>query len=254
MSSNNSSSNGKVTNLKITANLSSPVVLDFGSPIESILMFAAYLDAFGSEFYQLPDPKVEYVALPDNYEFPIELEGFGGNPEHWYYKASFAKYEVLTENLDYWSKRNRISAYATYGDPDGKARIDNTAGRLKDYRQPIYTKQIKQVAWYIQTNDAKHVRYLLDSYIMAIGKKTVQGHGKLSQNNGWQFEELENDYSTWQPNSDGELRLVKALPLQWLMGSKELQQLGGYNMMLTGYRPPYWLASNQAPCVVPDWI
>lgn len=227
--------------LQVTAHLAAPVVWSDGMPLDSIVMQAAYLDAFGPAFYGLPDPKIHYVPLPPDYPFPITKEVFGDNA-NWVYASSFAVGEIAVQNLEHFSKRNDLDALLKYTDKTN--RLINHKGRYKDYYQPYYTKetQSKTLVWYVRSDNSELLERLLTNYLPAIGKRAHSGNGVIER---WEIKEIGQDYSIWQPNGSP----ARSIPVRFLSGEVDAEV---WNIALTGYKPPYWLRRNQEACVLPN--
>lgn len=160
---------------------------------------------------------------PDNLvvpELPFERRGEG---DDWYWACSFACGKPQREEIVYWHKRLDAVEAETYVDFGGRrGRVDTHAGVYKGYRMPLVTFLVPTLSWYA-VGDIASVWEMVRT-VAHIGKKRSQGYGRVVR---WQVE-------TWPED----LSHLRAIP-----------DPDGAEM---GIRPPYWLAWQWRPAVVPD--
>ncbi len=153
-------------------------------------------------------------------DLPFERRGEG---DGWYWACSFACGVPRAEEITYWHKRFDLAEaekYVDFGKRRGK--VDTKSGFYKTYRMPIVTFLVSELVWYA-VGDIETVRSMVRT-VTHIGKKRAQGYGRVAR---WEVEPWHEDLSH-----------LRALP-----------DPSGAEM---GIRPPYWLAWQWRPAVVPD--
>lgn len=210
--------------LRIRAWLRTAVVSDDALPLDGILLYQAMRREYGPRDATLPGtvPNVEMVPLP--------LERT--NSAQWYYRCSFAQWPQVAHEKSAWTKRVATHRMAILD--DAKSKVDIGSGRYRSYHMPVFARAALFVDWYA-VGDQDAIADLLRD-VWAIGKKTVQGWGRVAL---WQVEPWDEDWSVWQDD-----QLMRAIPPENAFDPTDLR--------LIGYRPPYWMQENQTLCIVPQ--
>lgn len=238
-------------NLKITAWLQCGVVADAYLPIDAILYYQVYRDAYGPEIITLPGANqsgVGHVPMPLR-RLNLPYEGFrfaDGGPlwrgqadnwiitmreTPWYYAASFAQWnDAVAEGQDYWNKRfdQSLADLVDFQGRRGKVIVEQ--GTYKAYHMPVWYRHALSVSWYVVGDGAAIERLLCCA--THIGKKHAQGWGAVLR---WRVEPWHADWSVY--GEDG--RLMRAIPAE--------------RGIRTGIRPSYWMAKNHTVCQVPPY-
>lgn len=235
--------------IKITAWLQCGVISDAYLPIDAVLYYQAYRDAYGSEDITLPGANQSGVqnvplllqrrGLPyDGMRYADGAPIYQGQEERyhiwtketpWYYAASFAQWEgVVAEGQDHWNKRfdASLTDLVDFGGRRGKVIVEQ--GAYKAYHMPVWYRHALTVLWYV-VGDLAWVREML-STITHIGKKGAQGWGAVLR---WEAMPWAHDWSVYGQYG----QLMRAVPAM--------------DGILTGYRPSYWMAKNQTLCRLP---
>jgi hypothetical protein len=237
--------------LKITAWLQCGVVSDAYLPIDAVLYYQAYRDAYGPEVVTLPGANQSGVG-----HVPLMLQRRGlpyhgfryadGGPLYrgqdagrwvvttaetpWYYAASFAQWEgAVAEGQDHWNKRfdQRLADLVDFDGKRGKVIVES--GMYKAYHMPVWYRHAPAVSWYV-VGDVIWVREML-STLTHIGKKGAQGWGAVLR---WGVAPHAHDWSVYGQYG----QLMRAVPAEQ-----------GVHI---GFRPSYWMAKNQTTCQVPE--
>jgi CRISPR type IV-associated protein Csf3 len=217
--------------LCVRAYLRTPVICDGALPLDGILLYQAARRRLGPRDATLPGLGCGPSPLHVHGLVPLAERNRG--PE-WYYACSFAQWPAHTaEGRDYWNKRFD-SQYSDMLDMTQPRRVIVESGRYRSYHMPVFYRSALWVQWYAVGNlDA--ISDLLQD-VWALGKKTVQGWGRVA---AWEVLPWPEDWSVWR---DG--RPMRAIPASSLKTFPA-------DLVYTGYRPSYWLRENQALCVVP---
>lgn len=236
-------------NLKITTYPICGIISDAHLPIDGILYYQAYRDAYGPEDLSYPGETssgIGEVYMPlrrlneayDGFRYADGAPLWAGVPqpdlaqrsEAWYYAASFAQWSApVVEGVDYWNKRfdQSLSDLVDFGNRRGKVIIEQ--GEYKAYHMPVWYRHALSVSWYVVGDGAEIERLL--SCVTHIGKKGSQGWGHVR---GWTVAPWHADWSVWGESG----QLMRAIP-----------DAGG---ILTGIRPSYWARRNQLRCRLPE--
>ena len=235
--------------LKITAWLQCGVVSDAYLPIDAILYYQVYREAYGPETITLPGANnsgVESVPVPlqrrglpyDGFRYGDGAPLYQGQEERfhvrnrdvpWYYAASFAQWGgAVAEGQDHWNKRfdQSLADLVDFGGKRGKVIVEQ--GVYKAYHMPVWYRHALSVHWHV-VGDGEAIGRLL-SCTTHIGKKHAQGWGSVLR---WRVEPWGHDWSVYGEHG----QLLRAIPAA--------------TGILTGYRPSYWMAKNQTICQVP---
>jgi len=219
--------------MRVRAYLRTGIISDRYLPLDGVLLYQAARRMFGPRDATLPGRGCG--PSPAHVHGLVPLEERNPGPQ-WYYACSFAQWpEHAAEGKDHWNKRFD-SQYASVLDLGKQSKVIVEAGRYRSYHMPVFYLAALWVEWYAVGNiDA--VRSLLAA-VWALGKKTVQGFGRVAR---WEVESWPEDWSEWR---DG--RPMRAIPASALGQSFPL------DLRHWGYRPSYWLPENQALCLMPD--
>lgn len=234
--------------LRITAWLQCGVVTDATLPIDSIIYYQVYRDAYGHQDMTLPGGDSSGIgeAYMPFARRNLPYDGFryvDGAPlwrgcgdelkitvkeQPWYYAASFAQWGPHIDGTDHWNKRfdASLADLIDFGSKRGKVIVEQ--GAYKAYHMPVFYRHALTITWYV-VGDGDVIERLLRQ-TTHIGKKYAQGWGAVLR---WQVDSWEHDWSVWGP--DGQL--MRAIP----------DDKG----ILTGIRPSYWLPRNQVRCLMP---
>lgn len=234
--------------IKITAYLRCGVITDAYLPIDGVLYYQAYRDAYGPETLTLPGDSMSGVGevpillqrrnLPyDGFHYADGAPLWQGQHEHrvktsetpWYYAASFAQWNgTVAEGTDHWNKRFDMSLAHLVDFQGKRGKVIVEQGEFKAYHMPIHYRHALSVSWYV-VGDITWVREML-STVTHLGKKTSQGWGAVGR---WEIEPFAHDWSVYGPNG----RLMRSIPSE--------------RGIRTGLRPSYWMPQNQFVCEVP---
>lgn len=237
--------------LAITAYLESSVGI--GRPedisLDGILAYEVLRKHFGYSFYMLPDPKevlyftrlpLEMRGLPDKRiqalqtgEVWIDKNTPDINP--WYWACSSTQMQIRGRDTLYWNKQIAESMTDSIDFQGRRGKIIIEQGQFKSYHMPLTKLIASKVMWYVH-GDKEQIASILLS-IMAIGKKTSQGNGRVLR---WVIEPTMEDYSEWK---DG--KLMRPLPVvgNW-------QEVTPLDMQHIAFRAPQWHPANQGMCVI----
>lgn len=224
------------TPLRVTAILGSNVIADEYLPLDGIIRFQAFRDAYGWREASLPGGEGDAVPNLPPKAMPLAKRSVGAD---WYYACSFAMPQPwwVAEGTDHWNKRFD-NDLAWLLDPDqSPQRVIIEKGRYRAYHMPVYYKVARRIEWYC-VGDAERLRYLL-SVTSAIGKKTSQGWGRVTE---WRVEPWPEDWSEWR-----EGRPMRALPERLTAKAHPDARKHDYY----GLRPPYYAANNQRKVLLP---
>jgi len=202
--------------MRVRAWFRTPVVSDEFLPLDGVLLYQAMRRRHGPREATLPGATadVEGVRIP--------LEHRNEESDHWYHACSFAWWGPHSDDKAYWEKRLDAGRLDIVNTP---RKIDTASGRYRLYHMPIFYRSALYVDWYA-CGDMEIVADLL-SDVWAMGKKTSQGWGRVSR---WEI-------SNW----DEDLSWMRAVPVAG-------RDFDPSKCLYTGFRPPYWLPSNQTIC------
>lgn len=200
-------------------------------PLDGVIMMEALWRENGCSWEGIPDPKEE-LRFPAKRWVPLRVRHIGS--PYWYYACSFAHYETLAEEVQYWHKRARTrqEQYIDFGTRRG--RIDDATGVYRAYRMPLRTFVTSCLTWYA-VGDRRAVKDYLRR-VRFLGKKRAYGNGRVIR---WEVEVAEEDFSE---QKDG--IWTRAIPVALL--EKQL-----IDMTYHSFRPPYWHHDNLAMCAMP---
>jgi CRISPR type IV-associated protein Csf3 len=219
------------TNLQITATLQCAVLTDGALPLDGILLYYAMREQYGYAVFS--DAGAVTVPL-----VPLPFARRGREPE-WYYACSSAQWKTpIVEGVDYWTKRGDWSKYAELIAWGNKKDVEIKKGRYRPYHMPIAYRHAIDITWYCE-GDCTAITSLLQ-HVTHIGKKTAQGWGAVKT---WRVVPVGVDYSTWREDV-----LLRPVPISAWPRERPHTEM---QWQCAGYRPPYWLSTNQTLCVVP---
>lgn len=212
--------------LRITAHLQTPVVSDATLPIDGILYYAIHRDRYGGQEVTVSGSHA--VSTLSHTDMPLAV--CNEDQFTWFYAASFAHWSTpVATGMDHWNKRfdQRYSDMIDFGKQKGRVIVE--AGTYKAYHMPVFTRHARTVTWYVR-GDGERIAALL-AHMTHLGKKTSQGYGSVLR---WDVDPWHADWSVYDEGG----RLMRALPAN--------------EGIFTGYRPSYWLSSNQTLCRIPE--
>lgn len=228
--------------IKVTAHIYGPVAFhrDEGLTLDGPLAWALALEQRGDAFFAAaPDnDELEILTADPDPAFPLAVHCAGGT---WCYATSSAEIEGdHGTEISHWNKRfdDRLASWALADGKlsDRKLRVPTASGEFKSYHQPLFEEVVERLVWYA-VGDGMRVAELLDR-VQGLGKKRNTGHGRVLR---WEVERSSEPEDRWLWREPG----VLARPVP-------IEMLGAWSgeTMWVGYRPPYWLAGNQAVCAV----
>lgn len=211
--------------LKVTAWLQSGVISDQYLPIDSILYSEAMRQKYGEQYVTFSGGN-HPNAVPG---VSLAIARVNEHGPDWFYAASFAQWSTpATEGQDHWNRRIDMSLIDLVDWHGRKPRVDVAWGPFKSYHMPVFYRHAISIDWFLLAHKLS-IEPLL-AHTTNLGKKVAQGWGAVLR---WEIQSVAEDWSVRA--SDG--RLMRAVP------SSE--------GILTGFRPSYWLAKNQATCEIP---
>lgn len=212
--------------MRVTARLACGAVCDGSLPLDALLNYQSHREEFGAEIVTVPG--AEANANPGSRSLCLPLMRVNEETPLWHYAASFAVWEGgLAEGTNHWvgSFDLGLSDLVDFGKL--KARVEIGSGRYRSYRMPMRYMHSPVVRWYA-VGHVDSVRRLLTT-LTHVGKKVSQGWGCVLS---WDVEAWPEDWSVQSP-----LGLMRSVP--------------DPEGVLWGFRPSYWLRSNQTRCLVP---
>lgn len=211
--------------LVITADLRCGVISDGLLPIDAILYYAMHREARPGGRVLSVSRGQATVAGEEDAPLLLPIKRLAGDTPHWYHAASCARWSTpFVDGTDHWTKRTDVR-YADLVAPT--ARVPISGGRYRAYRMPVIYRHALSVSWCV-VGEPTRIRALLD-LVSHVGKKTEMGWGCVSE---WRVAPTDHDWSV----RDGDA-LTRPVP--------------DPDGVLYGFRPPYWLPRNQAPCRLP---
>lgn len=215
---------------KITFNMKTPICFIDKPIFDAIIAYCYTREYLGDKFKQALN--YDEKDLIDFEAMPIKRHKDG------YFIATWMIWDKEVEYQGSWKKRwaNEHDHLADFGKLKRKIRIN--AGEHKSYDMPMNLHHIPKVWFYFDSENINEVKRLIDKWIFGIGKKTSQGYGEFSS---YVIEKAEFDFQ-------GEsCRPIPISEEQFLEMMKAPNQ--SLSVKYTGFRPPYWLPSNQGYCV-----
>lgn len=218
--------------VQITAHLASPIqVFEDWTPSLDALLEWLILDEIGQS---AANPTPEQVAATRpivEAQMPIHKASLQGE---WYWAVSGPQYLLLGEQQDRLRKRWDCQEY--YLDWRGKRQKWSTSeGHTKSFDVPQFLRVTDRIDWFAVADLSGLGKWLTTWRCGRIGKK------RRAIVWDWQFQEIATDrHLLW----DGVL--MRPIPIS-LMPPGEYS----FSVMDWGWRPPYWLPTNQAKCAMP---
>jgi hypothetical protein len=150
---------------------------------------------------------------------------------------------VASDKHGHYHKKFEVE-HTTILKPSERTKITASGGRFKSFRLPLRLRLIDRVVWFaaIKTSQSD-LRRLLKKNVLAIGKKTSFGYGRVSE---WIVETADDDFS-WFAKSDGGPVLMRPLPTTMKL-PKSLQ---GSRLDFGAVCGPYWQQDLWRERVVP---
>lgn len=221
------------TNIRITANMGSPIATIGEIVLDSIIVAALYKEKLGDDYF---DGTNKYAEKQELDEMLVDVL----DKKQGVYCTSYA----IGDNKEFvskWSKRfcaknDDLVAYTG----KGKQRLDIGAGHFKNYHMPIVVKSYKTVEFYVR-GDIEKIKYLLNNYIFAIGKKISQGYGEVLF---WEFEEIDEDYSLWKDGKN-----MRSIPMNECLDLIQCSD-NEFNTAIVATIPPYWRKDEKELCLI----
>lgn len=134
--------------------------------------------------------------------------------------------------------------HATLLKPSERTKIAASGGRFKSFRLPLRLRVVDRIVWFAGIKESPaRLRGLLKKRVLAIGKKTSFGYGRVAE---WIVEESDADYSWFAPSEAGPV-LMRPLPAS-MECPKNLQ---GSRLDFGAVCGPYWQQSLWRERIVP---
>lgn len=128
--------------------------------------------------------------------------------------------------------------------PKERTKIAASGGRFKSFRLPLRLRVVDRIVWFAAIkSEPSRLRCLLRKHILAIGKKTTFGYGRVRE---WIVEPCESDTS-WFADSEAGPVLMRPLPL----GDHLPHDLIGSRIDFGAVCGPYWQQSLWRERVMP---
>lgn len=227
--------------------------------LDSLIYRAALLDRLGEEYYVLPPLSPASTELLD-VPVPLARREVGtswyyapspgpiANPIAWarqeagmvwYYACSWANVEAssLGQHVTNWVRGYPATDAVHYLSGKGRLLIKTWQGEDKLYNMPLHCYTVEGLTWYA-VGDLAEIKRLLETYYLAIGKKSAYGQGQLAyypDGSRWRVEPWPEDWS----EIDGDGQQTRGLPIKVEEGAWPL------DMVRCGIRPPYYLHAHQ---------
>lgn len=210
---------------KIEFILKSPVSFTVVPTFDALLAWCYMKDKYGYVEQKLDIAESEMETFED---MPLVRHKDG------YFMASWLCFDKSIEAISSWKKRwdNCHDSRVQF---KGVRKVRINAGEFKSYDMPLVTHKIDKCWFYFISEDVDRVRVLVSNYLFGIGKKTSQGFGEIES---FSIQEsLENPF-------DG---ICRPIPVKF----EDLKDFNSIKTIRLGYKPPYWLPSNQVACFMP---
>jgi CRISPR type IV-associated protein Csf3 len=183
-----------MTLLKITANLLDGRVAttDGYFPIDSIIQYA-HVKKYTPNL--LSEPLTDFNNIM---EFELPITKINKDTDDWYYKSSFAMFNVLGEDRRFFNKRYDTTLAEKYVNFNGKSgKVNIKSDKFKNWRMPLNVILTPKMEWCIE-GDEREITSLL-SEVTHIGKKASQGLGIVKS---WEVESTTEDLTHLRPIPD----------------------------------------------------
>lgn len=160
-------------------------------PFDAIL-YSAYAKTYHPELSQS-----FLTCLDDAKDFPLPIKRINPDTQDWYYAASFACFDVLSEDTRMYNKRFNEFDVEKYAELRKAKKIVTRKGKYKNCRSALTVILTPEINWYT-VGDIEEIYKLLQS-IKFLGKKRSQGIGMVKE---WVVEETAEDLSHLRPVPD----------------------------------------------------
>ena len=215
---------------KITFKLATPLSFLAPPTFDGVLSYAYARETLGDAFTQ----KLSFSK--------DEMIDFSGMPiaqhQKGYFMASVMHWDKsnMTEFTEKWRKRWDAKHDDLVGKPQ-KIRVQQ--GKFKSYDVPYDLKDLREVWFYFQSDDAEKVDYLLGKWVHFLGKKRAYGNGLIESFN---IEESDFDFET---------QAFRPIPCDSVDIAKMVEAKKDFKFSLAycAWRPPYWLPDNITNCI-----
>lgn len=119
---------------------------------------------------------------------------------------------------------------------------NESAGFFKNYNLPNYSRVAQSVHWFVVGDRAELTRILTTANVLAIGKKSSQGHGMVVD---WQVTPIAADASIICGGN-----LAKIVPAA-LAPHLPADAIAGCAIAHRTWHSPYWMVANATACLMP---
>lgn len=217
----------------ITFQMSAPICFIDRPIFDALIVYCWMKEKYGNVPVQLELSDEELSKFPG---LPIDYhrDGYPISSIMMFDTGDYVKYNGS------WKKRwaNKQDDLADFGKTQRK--VHTGKGAFKSYDMPLPLHKIPEVTFYFQGN-AADVKYFIDRHLSGIGKKISQGYGF--------FESYEIREAHRQTFDD---ILMRPIPISSAMYQKYPDN-ADYRIKYCGYRPSYYLDSNMAKCIYPNF-
>jgi len=215
--------------LRVTFKMLAPIAVTDYIHFDSLVWHAGLQDQLGSAFWNQTGHEHYNIKLPLKEQTQtLKLDRIVLRKK--YYAASVGLYtDGYIEDVQSWRKKCDF--------PDGMGKIDIRRGRFKAYDMPLTVIYAPTVTFYAVGNAAEILR-LLTTHLTHIGKKRVQGYGRVGE---IIVEPIKEDRSIlWKGV------LQRPIPVTGCPYKFE-----DPITMYYAWRPPYWRISSLTECYMP---
>lgn len=155
---------------------------------------------------------------------------------YWLASSLFYKPTRAIQDTQFWKKswHTADDHLANFG--KNKRQVNVQKGEFKSYKMPINSYHIPEAHFYFESDNPSELERMFRDEISHIGKKRSQGYGEIDS-----FKIVETTEKSFESD------ILRPIPLDFT-GFKE-----GHEIQFTAWKPPYWLPSNFAPCLVPSF-
>ena len=221
-----------MSNLKIVAELASPVAFAGFLTIEGPLSYAVMKEKLGDDYEHADD-------ISQLTEVPIPVKKWEG-----LYKASCGFISGKETKVIYHKKWEE--GYDDLVNFRGRReKITVGTGQFKSYSMPLKVYSTTKVVFFVD-GDNREIERLL-KYVPRLGKKASQGYGIVKK---WRVEEIEKDLSVLiriETDTSTMIRAMRAIPVEIAMR----HDISGL-VMFAACKNPFWNPENMTKCIVPE--
>jgi hypothetical protein len=222
-------------NWKVTCNLMSPICGD-APYLDSLLEYELSLRLGMKNARKM----TRNVPLSEIEKPPIPLAKKTINGHDIYCSSNPIYGPVASEWVDHTGKRSDTGKLSLMVKPEKRRTLLTASGPYKMRYVPNRIRLVNKICWFVR-GDRKEINKLLKK-IVAMGHLRNIGYGMIA---GWEYEEIENDYSIFAEYS-GKKVLMKTIP-----EGSDLNNVTAFTRSFGGGFPPYWHPETFMEIAVP---